>query len=98
MMRVDNTMALNAYNMANTQNLGKEKAVDDAALREQTDAFEAFLVKEVLDIALKNENSLFPKDPGDKIYNSMYNDAISKSLSGGFGFSQMLYDFLKERA
>ena len=52
-MRVDNTMALNAYNMAKTQNLGREKAVDDAALREQTDAFEAFLVKEILDIALK---------------------------------------------
>ena len=97
-MRVDTSVALNAYDAANTQNLGKERAIDDAALREQTDAFEAFLVKEVLDIALKNENPLFPKDPGDKIYNSMYNDAMSRALSGGLGFSQMLYDFLKARA
>lgn len=97
-MRVDTSAALSAYNASSTQNLGKIKPVDDAALKEQTDAFEAFLVKEVLDIALKNENPLFPEDPGDKIYNSMYNDAMSRALSGGFGFSQMLYDFLKERA
>lgn len=97
-MRVDTSAVLSAYNASSTQNLGKIKPVDDVALKEQTDAFEAFLVKEVLDIALKNENPLFPEDPGDKIYNSMYNDAMSRVLSGGFGFSQMLYDFLKERA
>ncbi|MBQ7136038.1 rod-binding protein [Campylobacter sp.] len=97
-MRVDTSAALSAYNASSTQNLGKIKPVDDVALKEQTDAFEAFLVKEVLDIALKNENPLFLEDPGDKIYNSMYNDAMSRALSGGFGFSQMLYDFLKERA
>ncbi|WP_289242623.1 rod-binding protein [uncultured Campylobacter sp.] len=97
-MRVDTSAALSAYNASSTQNLGKIKPVDVVALKEQTDAFEAFLVKEVLDIALKNENPLFPEDPGDKIYNSMYNDAMSRALSGGFGFSQMLYDFLKERA
>lgn len=97
-MKVDTSAALSAYNASSTQNLGKIKPVDDVALKEQTDAFEAFLVKEVLDIALKNENPLFPEDPGDKIYNSMYNDAMSRALSGGFGFSQMLYDFLKERA
>lgn len=97
-MRVNTSAALSAYNASSTQNLGKIKPVDDVALKEQTDAFEAFLVKEVLDIALKNENPLFPEDPGDKIYNSMYNDAMSRALSGGFGFSQMLYDFLKERA
>lgn len=98
MMRVDTSTALSAYNAVSTQNIGNTKPVDDVALREQTDAFEAFLVKEVLDIALKNENPLFPEDPGDKIYNSMYNDAMSKALSGGFGFSELLYNFLKERA
>jgi peptidoglycan hydrolase FlgJ len=33
-------------------------------------------------------------DPGDKIYKSMYRDELSKTSAGGFGFSQMLYDFL----
>ncbi len=70
---------------------------DDARLKEQTDKFEAFFVKQVLDIALKNENTLFPKDPGDKIYQSMYNDTMSESFSGSFGFSELLFNFLKEQ-
>lgn len=73
------------------------KNAEDEALKEQTDAFEAFLVKSVLDISLKNQNSLFGKDASDEIYSSMYNDTMSKALSGGLGFSKMLFDFLKER-
>ncbi len=69
---------------------------DDRALKEQTDNFEAFMIKKILDISIKRENTLFGKDPGDKIYNSMYNDTISKALSGGLGYSQLLFDFLKE--
>ncbi|AII14372.1 putative flagellar protein FlgJ [Campylobacter iguaniorum] len=100
-MQIDNTMALNAYNSLNTANIDK-LSKDDKLLKEQTDAFEAFLVKEVLDISMnsdeKDEKSLFPKDAGDKIYSSMYNDTMSKALSGGMGFSEMLFNFLKERA
>lgn len=70
----------------------------DAALREQTDAFEAFLIKSLLDISLKNKASIFGKDASDEIYSSMYNDAVSKALSGGMGFSELLFNFLKERA
>ncbi len=91
-MKIDNTIALSS--------LKKDFTVDDSndkRLKESTDAFEAFLVKKVLDISLKNNNSIFGKDAGDKIYNSMYNDTMSKALSGGFGFSQLLFNFLKER-
>ncbi len=70
---------------------------NDAKLKEQTDQFEAFLVKKVLDLSLKSEHKLFGKDAGDKIYQSMYNDTFSKALSGDIGFSQMLFDFLKEQ-
>ncbi|WP_257912869.1 putative flagellar rod assembly protein FlgJ [Campylobacter lari] len=70
---------------------------EDKALKEQTDAFEAFLIKSVLDISLKQENSLFGKDASDEIYSSMYNDTMSKALSGGLGFSKLLFDYLKER-
>lgn len=73
------------------------KSKEDEALKEQTDAFEAFFLKQVLDISLKKENSLFGKDASDEIYSSMYNDTMSKALSGGLGFSKLLYDFLKER-
>ena len=71
---------------------------DEKKLKEQTDAFEAFFVKEIFDISLKSENKLFGKDPGDKIYQSMYNDTMSKTLTGGFGFSELLFNYLKENA
>ncbi|EPD7133593.1 hypothetical protein ACSDYA_001126 [Campylobacter upsaliensis] len=73
------------------------KTDEKKALKEQTDAFEAFLIKSVLDISLKNQNSLFGKDASSEIYSSMYNDTMSKALSGGMGFSKLLFDFLKER-
>ncbi|ASM36925.1 MAG: rod-binding protein [Campylobacter sputorum] len=98
-MNIDNSMALNAYNAVNDKLITQNRPrFDEKALREQTDAFESFLVKTVLDLSIKNENPLFPKDAGDKIYNSMYNDTMSKALSGGFGFSDMLFNFLKERS
>jgi len=70
----------------------------DVLLKEQTDKFEAFFLKQILDIALNSDdqNSLYPKDAGDKIYKSMYNDTMSNALSGHLGFSEMLFDYLKE--
>lgn len=98
-MNIDNQTALNAYNSLSTSSItNRTTTKNDELLKEQTDAFEAFLVKSVLDIALKDENPLFPKDAGDKIYSSMYNDAMSKALSGNLGFSELLFNFLKERA
>jgi Rod binding domain-containing protein len=91
-MTIDNSIALTSFN---NQDI-KVDTLDEKRLKESTDAFEAFLVKKVLDISLKNENSIFGKDAGDKIYNSMYNDTMSKSLSGGFGFSELLFNFLKD--
>jgi len=73
---------------------------EDAELRKQTDAFEAVIVKMLMDNAMKDEKNLFSeqKDPGDKIYKSMYRDELSKVSAGGFGFSQMLYDYLSQKS
>ncbi len=93
MMKIDNSLALSALNTPKlSTNLGK----DDQALRKQTDAFESFFLKQVLDISLKSENKLFGKDAGDKIYHSMYNDTMSQTLTGGFGFSELLFNYLKD--
>ena len=92
-MQIDNTATLLA---AHTPKITSTE--NDAKLREQTDAFESFLLKQVLDISLKSENKLFGKDAGDKIYQSMYNDTMSKSLSGGLGFSELLFNYLKENS
>lgn len=91
---IDNTMAL-MQTIYSPKDIKVENSTD-ARLKEQTDKFEAFFIKKVLDISLKNDNKLFEKDAGDKIYNSMYNDAMSNSLTGKFGFSEMLFSFLKE--
>jgi Rod binding domain-containing protein len=72
-----------------------EKA-ENTELREQTDAFESVILKMLMDNAAKNEKNLFTEqnDPGEKIYRSMYRDELAKASAGGFGFSQMLYDYL----
>ena len=76
-----------------------DKNAEDKALREQTDAFEAVIVKMLMDNAMKDEKNLFSSqnDPGDKIYKSMYRDELSKASAGSFGFSQMLYDYLTQK-
>ncbi|HIP02587.1 MAG TPA: rod-binding protein [Campylobacterales bacterium] len=93
-MEIDNTLA--------TISVFDPKKItltdDDKKLKEQTDNFEAFMIKSILDISLKRENPLFGKDAGDKIYNSMYNDTMSKALSGGMGYSELLFNFLKEQS
>ena len=72
---------------------------DEAALREKTDQFEALIVKMLLDNAMKDEKNLFSdqNDPGDRIYKSMYRDELSKASAGGFGFSQLLFDYLSQK-
>ncbi|CAM2792480.1 rod-binding protein [Helicobacter burdigaliensis] len=72
------------------------KTDDDTRLREQTDAFEALIIKNMLNTALKMDDSLYPKAPGHEIYESMYRDTLSESLSGSFGFSDLLFDYLKD--
>ena len=94
--------ALQAQSQLLTQNSAIPKInpkSEDKDLRKQTDAFEAVIVKMLMDNAAKNDKDLFSsqKDPGDKIYKSMYRDELSKASAGSFGFSQMLYNYLSER-
>lgn len=73
-----------------------QKTDDDAKLKEQCDAFESLLLKFVLDTALKMDDGLLPKEPGHEIYQAMYKENLADSLSGNFGYSELLYDYLKE--
>lgn len=67
------------------------------ALKEQTDNFEAIILKQMLDTAMPEENPLFKDGAGSKIYRSMYHEELSKTAAGGFGYSELLFDFLKEK-
>jgi hypothetical protein len=92
---------LQANGLLEQNNIPKiDKNAENVALKEQTDAFEAMLLKMIMDNAAKNEKNIFSdqNDPGEKIYKSMYRDELTKASAGGFGFSQMLYDFLSERS
>ncbi|WP_420806125.1 Rod binding protein [Helicobacter pametensis] len=75
----------------------RAKEDDEAKLKEQTDAFEALIVKTMLSVAIKNEDPLYPKEAGSDIYHSMYLDTLSESLSGSFGYSELLLGYLKEQ-
>ena len=92
-MNIDSTAAL----YSTQTNVPKiEDGLDKVALKKQTDQFEAIILKQLLDTSMKDENTLFGKDPGDKIYNSMYRDEVSKIGAGSMGVSQILFDFLAE--
>ena len=71
--------------------------IDKEKLRKQTDAFESIILKMLLDKALDTKDSLLPEEPGRKIYKSMQNDEISQQLSGGFGYSELLFSYLAEQ-
>jgi len=95
-----NSLNIQAQALAQQHTIPKidEKASNDE-LRKQTDAFESVILKMLMDNAMKDEKNLFSaqNDPGDKIYKSMYRDELSKASAGGFGFSQMLYDYLSQK-
>jgi hypothetical protein len=94
-MQIDNSVAL-MQAQSSKINPNQRFSEDDKKLKEQTDAFEALLVKQYLDLALKEQNSMLPKSPGHEIYKSMQVDMYSKQSTGAFGFSEMLFNYLKE--
>ncbi len=93
--KVDTSVALNAV----TGKIPKVdiKNEDDRRLKEQTDNFESIMLKTLLETSLKSENALFPKAVGHDIYQSMYKENLSNQLSGGFGYSELLFNYLKEQ-
>ncbi len=96
-----NSVNMQAQFMSQQHEIPKIDAkVDNAKLREQTDAFESVILKMLMDNAMQDEKNIFSSanDPGDKIYKSMYREELAKVSAGGFGFSQMLYDFLSQKS
>lgn len=100
MMNSVNSINLQATLVSQQHQIPKiDPKAEDKALREQTDAFESVILKMLMDSAMQDEKNIFSSenDPGDKIYKSMYREELAKASAGGFGFSQMLYDFLSQK-
>jgi Rod binding domain-containing protein len=95
---MDATSALGQADKAKLQSLSNAKTpLDKERLKEQTDQFEAIMIKQLLDISLDTSVSLYGHTPGEDIYKSMYTDAISRQVTGSFGYSQLLYDYLTQK-
>ena len=65
-------------------------------LKQSCDGFESEILNFFLKKALKEESKLFPETPGEKIYKSMQIEQISKEVSGNFGYSELLFNYLKK--
>ncbi len=66
-------------------------------LKKVCDEFESEILNFYLKEALNSDNSLFPKTPGEKIYKSMYQETLSQNISGNFGYSELLFNYLKNK-
>lgn len=77
------------------KNLNSAK-LEDEGLRKVSDDFEAFFMKQLLDISLK-DSTLAGEGSGSDIIKGMYTDTVSRQSSGTLGISDMLYNFLSER-
>lgn len=70
-----------------TDNLEKEQ------LKKVSDEFEAFFLKQIMDISLKS-TKVAGEAAGSDIIKGMYTQAVSDSSTGSLGISNMLYEFL----
>jgi Rod binding domain-containing protein len=93
MSSIDNSViTIGIYNkvdISKTKNLQK--------LKQSCDDFESEILKHYLKDSLKKDTTLYPKSAGEDIYQSMQQEQLSKDLSGGFGYSKLLFDYLKEK-
>lgn len=84
-----NVSMYHKIDISNTKNLKKLKQV--------CDDFESEILNFYIKEALNSKNELFPESPGEKIYKSMYQEELSKTLSGNFGYSKLLFNYLKDK-
>ena len=100
-MTINNAIAIYQATQNKIENLQdrqiplQQAKKDDKDLKEQTDNFEAIILQLMLKDTIKNDNPLYPKQPGSDIYHSMYLENLADNLSGSFGYSDLLYNYLK---
>lgn len=90
----------NLVNMSIIQNNKKfenieGKSLEDAQLKKVSDEFEAFFLKQIMDISLKS-TSVAGEGAGSDIIKGMYTQSISDNAAGGLGISNMLYEYLSQ--
>jgi len=87
----------NYVDIANLNQKPDLKTKNLEKLKESCDNFESEILNFYMKSALKQENKLFPKSPGEEIYKSMQQEQLSKEVSGNFGYSELLFNYLKDK-
>lgn len=94
-------MELNSNNLVNMSAINNAKDFDkvetdnleEKQLKKVSDEFEAYFLKEIMDISLKS-TSVAGKGAGSDIIKGMYTQAVSDNSAGSMGISSMLFEFL----
>ena len=94
-------MDINSNNLVNMSMINNTKKFDnikadnleEEQLKKVSDEFEAFFLKQIMDISLKS-TKVAGEGAGSDIIKGMYTQAVSDNSTGSLGISNMLYEFL----
>lgn len=84
-----NTLKQKDFSNVNTKNIEDEK------LKAVCDDFEAFFLKQMMDVGLKS-TKIAGEEAGADIIKSMYTDTLSTKSAGGMGISSLLFEHLSK--
>ncbi len=94
MIDISNSVDINSINQKNFKNINTDNIKDDK-LKAVCDDFEAFFLKQMMDVSLKS-SSIAGEEAGSDIIKGMYTDSISNQAAGGMGISSILYEYLSK--
>lgn len=94
-------MEINSNNLINLEAINNAKRFDniktdnleEQQLKKVSNEFEAFFLKQIMDVSLKT-TKVAGEGAGSDIIKGMYTQAVSDSSAGTLGISNMLYEFL----
>lgn len=92
MIDISNNVDINTLNQKKYENINTKNLNDDK-LKSVCDDFEAYFLKQMMDVSLKN-STIAGEEAGSDIIKGMYTDTVSTHAAGGMGISDILYDFL----
>lgn len=92
MIDITNSVDINSINQKKYENINTENLKDDK-LKAVCDDFEAFFLKQMMDVSLKS-STIAGEEAGSDIIKGMYTESISNKAAGGMGISSILYEFL----
>lgn len=88
-------MVQGSQGVQSLQSIATNKDFVDQKLKSVCNDFESFFIQQMLEVSMKS-SSIAGEGTGSEIIKGLYTEGISKSASGTFGISDMLYEFLSK--